>query len=63
MQRAPTCACCRRRFFDTYVVLYLLSAGTAKADRAEAALAPGGTISVQVLNELAAIASRKLRMS
>jgi predicted nucleic acid-binding protein len=50
-------------FFDTNVVLYLLSADTAKADRAEELLAIGGTISVQVLNEFAAIASRKLRMS
>ena len=50
-------------FFDTNVVLYLLSADTAKADRAEKLLALGGTISVQVLNEFAAVASRKLRMS
>jgi predicted nucleic acid-binding protein len=50
-------------FFDTNVVLYLLSADTAKADRAEELLAIGGTISVQVLNEFAAVASRKLRMS
>ena len=38
-------------FFDTNVVLYLLSADAAKADRAEELLAIGGTISVQVLNE------------
>lgn len=50
-------------FFDTNVLLYLLSADTAKADRAEEVLALGGTISVQVLNEFAALASRKLRMS
>jgi len=50
-------------FFDTNVVLYLLSADTAKADRAEELLAIGGTISVQVLNEFVAVASRKLRMS
>ncbi len=50
-------------FFDTNVVLYLLSADTAKADRAEELLASGGIISVQVLNEFAAVASRKLRMS
>jgi predicted nucleic acid-binding protein len=50
-------------FFDTNVVLYLLSADTAKADRAEELLAVGGTISVQVLNEFAAVATRKLRMS
>ena len=50
-------------FFDTNVVLYLLSADTAKADRAEDLLALGGTISVQVLNEFVAVASRKLRVS
>lgn len=49
-------------FFDTHVVLHLLSAHTAKADRAEQLLARGGTISVQVLNEFVAVASRKLRM-
>ena len=50
-------------FFDTNILLYLLSADTAKADRAEALLAEGGTVSVQVLNEFVAVASRKLRMS
>ena len=50
-------------FFDTNVVLYLLSADTTKADRAEELLAIGGTISVQVLNEFVAVASRKLNMS
>jgi predicted nucleic acid-binding protein len=49
-------------FFDTNVCLYLLSADTAKAERAEELIALGGTISVQVLNEFAAVASRKLRM-
>jgi predicted nucleic acid-binding protein len=49
-------------FFDTNVVLYLLSEDTAKADRAEELLASRGTISVQVLNEFVAVASRKLRM-
>ena len=50
------------RFFDTNVLLYLLSADATKADRAESALAAGGIVSVQVLNEFAAVASRKLRM-
>jgi predicted nucleic acid-binding protein len=50
-------------FFDTHVVLYLLSADADKADRAEELLAVGGTISVQVLNEFVAVASRKLHMS
>ncbi|NEV60641.1 PIN domain-containing protein [Thiorhodococcus minor] len=52
-----------RAFFDTNVLLYLLSEETSKADRAEAVLADGGTISVQVLNEFASVASRKLGLS
>ena len=50
-------------FFDTNIVLYLLSGDVAKADRAEELLAIGGVISVQVLNEFASVALRKLRMS
>ena len=50
-------------FFDSNVVLYLLSANAAKANKAETLIAGGGIISVQVLNEFAAVASRKLRMS
>lgn len=50
-------------FFDTNVVLYLLSADAAKADRAEELLAIGGMISVQVLNEFSSAASRKLGMT
>ncbi len=49
-------------FFDTNVVLYLLSGDVDKADRAEELLAAGGRISVQVLNEFAAVAVRKLHM-
>ena len=49
-------------FHDTNVVLYLLSADTAKADRAEELLAAGGRVSVQVLNEFAAVANRNLGM-
>src|SRR4051794_38980908 len=51
------------RFFDTNVLLYLLSKDTAKADRAEILLASGGIISVQVLNEFASVASRKLALT
>jgi predicted nucleic acid-binding protein len=46
-------------FFDTNVVLYLISDDTAKADRAEQLIGAGGVISVQVLNEFASVASRK----
>jgi predicted nucleic acid-binding protein len=49
-------------FFDTNVLLYLLSAEAAKADRAEKLLAAGGIVSEQVLNEFASVASRKLAM-
>ena len=49
-------------FFDTNVLLYLLSANAAKADRAEALLASGGIVGVQVLNEFAAVATRKLAL-
>lgn len=49
-------------FHDTNVVLYLLSGDHAKADRAEGLLAAGGRLSVQVLNEFAAVASRRLGM-
>jgi len=51
-----------RPFFDTKVLLYLHSADDAKADRAEELIAGGGVISVQVLNEFAAVAARKLGM-
>lgn len=50
-------------FFDTNILLYLLSEDSRKADRAEAILAMGGVISVQVLNEFASVASRKLKMT
>ena len=50
-------------FFDTNVLLYLLSNDAAKADRAEALLATGGVVSVLVLNEFASVASRKLTMT
>ena len=51
------------RFFDTNVLLYLLSADAGKADRAEAELSRGGVVSVQVLNEFASVTSRKVNMS
>jgi predicted nucleic acid-binding protein len=50
-------------FFDTNVLVYVASADAGKADRAEAMIAGGGAISVQVLNELANVARRKMRMS
>ncbi len=50
-------------FIDSNVILYLLSANTAKADCAEAVIAAGGIVSVQVLNEVTHVARRKLRMT
>ena len=50
-------------FIDTNVLVYIASGDTSKADRAEAAIARGGAISVQVLNELANVARRKMQMS
>jgi predicted nucleic acid-binding protein len=49
-------------FFDTSVLLYLLSGDTAKADRVETLLMGRGVVSVQVLNEFAVVALRKLKM-
>jgi predicted nucleic acid-binding protein len=49
-------------FLDTNVLLHLMSSDQAKADRAEALVGAGGAISVQVLNEFASVASRKLAM-
>lgn len=51
-----------RPFFDTNVLLYLISCDTAKADKAEALLAKGGVVSVQVLNEFVSVAGRKQKL-
>jgi predicted nucleic acid-binding protein len=50
-------------FFDTNVLVYLLSGDGAKAERAEEVIAGGGIISVLVLNEFASLATRKLGMA
>ena len=50
-------------FYDTNLLLYLFSSSTEKADTVESLIAAGGTISVQVLNEFAAVARRKLQMT
>jgi predicted nucleic acid-binding protein len=51
------------RFFDTNVLLYITSSDPAKADRTEELIHTGGMISVQVLNEIANVARRKMGMS
>ena len=50
-------------FFDTNVLLCVASDDPAKADRAEKLIGAGGMISVQVLNEIANVARRKMGMS
>jgi predicted nucleic acid-binding protein len=50
-------------FIDTNVLIYLASGDQAKADAAEKLVAAGGVISVQVLNEVANVARRKMRLS
>ncbi|MDO9011770.1 MAG: PIN domain-containing protein [Gallionella sp.] len=49
-------------FLDSNIILYLLSADVVKADKAEAIVAGGGVISVQVLNEVTSVCRRKLKM-
>jgi len=50
-------------FFDTNVLLYLLSGDAVKADRAEQLLSGGGVVSGQVLNEFASVGLRKLSLT
>lgn len=50
-------------FLDTNVLVYLASSDPMKAGRAEALVREGGVISVQVLNELANVLRRKMRMT
>ena len=49
-------------FLDTNVLVYAIGGEPGRTPRAEALLREGGVISVQVLNELAAVAHRKLKM-
>ena len=50
-------------FLDTNVLVYAIGEDSKRTPRAEALLADGGVISVQVLNELAVVARRKLKMA
>lgn len=50
-------------FFDTNVLVYLASGDPVKADQAERVIGAGGAISVQVLNEVANVARRKMQLS
>jgi predicted nucleic acid-binding protein len=48
------------RFFDTNVLIYAFAAGDRRSAGAEALLAEGGVIGVQVLNEFTNVSLRKL---
>lgn len=50
-------------FFDSNVLIYTLAAGDSRQAVALDLLAQGGSISVQVLNEVANVARRKLDLS
>lgn len=51
-----------RAFLDTNVLIYSISKPDWRADLAEAAIAEGGVISAQVLNEFVAVSRRKLKL-
>jgi len=50
-----------RRFFDTIILVYAFAADDPRSARAEALIAEGGVISVQVLNEFTNVTRRKLK--
>jgi predicted nucleic acid-binding protein len=52
-----------KAFFDTNVLVYVVGQKDERTSKAEALVANGGTVSVQVLNELASVSHRKLGMS
>lgn len=52
-----------KAFFDTNVLVYVVGQKDERTATAEALVANGGVVSVQVLNELASVSRRKLGMS
>lgn len=52
-----------RAFLDTNVLIYALAKDDPRSMQAEELLAAGGVISVQILNEFASVARRKMSMS
>lgn len=50
-------------FFDSNVLLYVASSDDVKAHRAETLLRSGGLVSVQIMNEVANVARRKMGLS
>lgn len=52
-----------RTFLDTNVLIYALAENDPRSPKAEELLAAGGTVNVQVLNEFASVARKKLKLS
>lgn len=52
-----------KAFLDTNVLIFALAENDPRCAKAEELLAAGGVLSVQVLNEFASVARRKLAMS
>jgi predicted nucleic acid-binding protein len=50
-------------FFDTNVLIYAVARDEPRSAQAEQLLASGGVLSVQILNEFASVARRKIFMS
>jgi predicted nucleic acid-binding protein len=50
-------------FFDTNVLIYAVTQDEPRSTQAEKLLASGGVLSVQILNEFASVARRKILMS
>jgi predicted nucleic acid-binding protein len=51
-----------KAFFDTNIFVYAIIQDDPRSDHAEELIAQGGTVSVQVLSEFAAVARRKTKM-
>src|SRR2546421_248653 len=52
-----------KAFFDTNVLIYAVAHNEPRSTQAEQLLASGGVLSVQILNEFASVARRKILMS
>jgi predicted nucleic acid-binding protein len=52
-----------KAFFDANILVYVVAQQVGRTASAEALVAGGGVVSVQVLNELASVARRKLGMT
>ena len=51
-----------KAFFDTNILIYAVAKNDPRGPRAEALLAAGGVVGVQVLNEFISVVRRKMRM-